>query len=391
MRKLTTKMAAAILAGLSLLSVPGTPAARGDDQQDQMRQMYKQQKAQQETYINRLDLIPGKKRIAELIAIGIEDGKLVIKSPLFTDDAANKMKNRQMRADVEGFPGFCTIMVQPIGNGAYYFTFNNVDYPELLGQSNVSVSMQQGYLQISRNFNSRTKSANINLVQTSGRAIYGQPDGVQLNVYAGDNAGRMNVSVNLQAADFVSLRRKYPREVNEHLRPMLRDLKLENVFAVDPTTAWQVFNDEWKGNAAVAAQVKSLLDGLERDAYADRERARQAIRKLGPDAALEIYRMDRADLSPEQNCQLDAVVAAHVSMSRAEAAKMADDVDFLLDCLYSDDATIRAVSLKHLERVTRKNLGFDPAEEYNARVVRVEALRAELSPKKPATTQRAKT
>src|SRR3954454_6360916 len=116
MRNLTSKMVvAAILAGASLL--PGAGVCARGDERDDVRRMYEQQKAQQETYIKRLELIPGKKRIDELIAVGLEGGKLVIKSPLFTDEAANKMKNRQMRADVEGFSGFCTIMVQPIGNG----------------------------------------------------------------------------------------------------------------------------------------------------------------------------------------------------------------------------------------------------------------------------------
>src|SRR5215208_5705637 len=89
MRKMTAKMAAvAIWAAASVLPAFSTPA-RGDEKEDQ-RRMYEQQKTQQETYIKRLELIPGKKRIGELIAVGIDDGKLVIKSPLFNDDAAAK-------------------------------------------------------------------------------------------------------------------------------------------------------------------------------------------------------------------------------------------------------------------------------------------------------------
>jgi hypothetical protein len=193
----------------------------------------------------------------------------------------------------------------------------------------------------------------------------------------------------LSAPDFVTLRRQHPREVNEHLRPLLRELRLESVFAVDPTTAWQVFADEWKGNADVAGQVKGLLGDLEGDEYPRREKARQALKRLGPDAALVIYRMDRSGLTPEQNCQLDTVLAVHSTLSRAEAHRMLVDVDFLLDCLYSDDADIRAVAIKHLEQVTKREIKLDAAaDDYNARVARVEALRGEFSPK--ATTRRTK-
>jgi hypothetical protein len=216
--------------------------------------------------------------------------------------------------------------------------------------------------------------------------MYGQPDGVQLNVYSGDNTGRNTVSLNLSAPDFVTLRRQHPREVNEHLRPLLRELRLEGVFAVEPTTAWQVFADEWKGNNDVAGQITGLLGDLEGDEYPQREKARQALRKLGPDAALVIYRMNRTGLTPEQNCQLDTVLAVHSTLSRADAARMLVDVDFLLDCLYSDDAEIRAVALKHLRQVTGREIALDAAaDDYNARVTRVEALRAEFSPKSPTT------
>src|SRR5439155_15500094 len=138
---------------------------------------------------------------------------------------------------------------------------------------------QPGYLQISKNHNSQVRNYTINLVQTQNRAMFGQPDGIQLNVYGGDNTGRINVSINLSEPDFATLRRKHPREVDQHLRPLLRELKLQNLFAVEPIMACQVFSQDWRGNPAVAARITTLLPEMEADDYHQREAARQELRK----------------------------------------------------------------------------------------------------------------
>jgi hypothetical protein len=114
------EMTSAIKTALMLLLLTAT--VRADDRAT-YRQNIAQQKSQQETYIKRLDPLPGKKKIEDLLRVSSEQGKLTLKSPLF--GAAQEMKNRQVRAEVEGFEGFCTLMVQPINNGQYYFTFSN--------------------------------------------------------------------------------------------------------------------------------------------------------------------------------------------------------------------------------------------------------------------------
>lgn len=372
MRKtLTAIVAASMLAGAA--------ANLHADQREDYKRMIEQQKKTQEMYTNHLPLLEGKKKIEDLLRVTTEDNHLVIKSPYFEADSNVKLQNRQVRVEVEGFEGFCTLMVQPIGKGSFYFTLSHVGYPNLEGVSNFSINMQPGYLQMSRNLNSMNKNYSVSLVQSQGRAMYGQADGVQLNVYASDNTGRNATNANLAEPDFATLRRKHPREVDQHLRPMMRELKLESLFSVDPMTAWQVFADEWKGNDAVAAQIKALLPDLELDSYPKREAARQAIQKLGPDAALVIYRMDRKGLTPEQNSQLDAVLSAHSFLSRPEAHRLLTDTDFLLDCMYSDQADIRALAAKHLGQTLNREVVFDPKDDYDARVNRVEVLRNEIA------------
>jgi len=370
-------LAGAVLAGGSLVRA---------DQSSDYKRMIEQQKKQQEMYTNRLPLLEGKKKIEDLLKVTSEDNKLVIKSPYFDAESNLKLQNRQVRAEVEGFEGFCTLMVQPIGKGSFYFTLSHVGYPNLEGVSNFSINMQPGYLQMSRNLNSMTKNYSVSLVQSQGRSMYGQPDGIQLNVYSSDNTGRNATSANISEPDFTTLRRKHSREVDQHLRPMMRELKLESLFSVDPLTAWQVFSDEWKGNETVASQVNALLPGLEADSYKKREAARQAISNLGPDAAMVIYRMNRKDLTAEQNSQLDALLAAHSFLSRTEAHRLLTDTDFLLDCMYSDDADVRGIAAKHLQETIKREVAFDPKDDYDARVARVEVIRNELS-HKAATTR----
>jgi hypothetical protein len=370
-----------------LIAVPSM--SRADAREDFRRQI-EQQKKTQEMYAARYEMLPGKKKINDLLKITTEANNLVVKSPLFDGDAAVKLPKPQMRVEVEGFEGFCTLGVQATGNGSFYFSLSHVSYPNLDGVSNFSISMQQGYLAMTRNVSSQAKSYTVNLQQCQGRMMFGQADGIQLSVYGSDNNGPMNSSVNISEPDFTTLRRKHPREVDQHLRPMMRELKLESLFTVDPMIAWQVFNDEWKDNQSVAKQIKALLPQLELDGYPQRQAASKAIRDLGPDAALVIYRMDRAGLSPEQNSQLDVLLSAHSFLSRREATRLLTDVDFLLDCMYSDDSQVRASAARHLKQTVKREVTFDPKDDYEVRVARVEALRGELTARAPSTTQAVK-
>ena len=158
---------------------------------------------------------------------------------------------------------------------------------------------------------------------------------------------------------------------------------------MDTVTAWQVFAADWKGNPAVDERVRALLPSLDVDGYDQRDKARQAIKDLGPDGAMVVYRMDRSGLTPEQNCQLDTVLGSQAFLSRKEADRLIGDVDFLLDCLYSAEPDVREVALKHLRVKTQKEVAFDVKAEYDARAARVEALRAELSPPTSKATTKA--
>ena len=119
-----------------------------------------------------------------------------------------------------------------------------------------------------------------------------------------------------------------------------------------------------------------------------REAAMATLRALGPDGALVLYHIDRAGLSLEQVGRVDALIAIHSFLSRDQAARIASDPEFLLDCLYSDELAVREVAVKRLDKLAGKELGIDPAAPKEARSAKIEAARRELTPKpKPATTK----
>src|SRR4051812_19245572 len=95
----------AIIAIFSAAILAQMPVVSRADERDDYKRMIEQQKKTQEMYTNRLGLLEGKKKIEDLLKVATEDNKLVIKSPYFEPEAAIKLQNRQMRAEVEGFEG----------------------------------------------------------------------------------------------------------------------------------------------------------------------------------------------------------------------------------------------------------------------------------------------
>jgi hypothetical protein len=363
------------------------PAMAQND--EQYRQMIDSQRKAPENWIKRLQPLPGgKQKMSDMLRIEMNGNRLAIKSPLLEQDSPVKGRNQQLRADIEGFEkGFTTIMVQNIGRGVggYYLQFNFYDYSEARSMRTVSINAQQDYLAISRNLNAQNRNESVSLQQSFNRGHFGQADGVTLNVYAGDNTGRMRTNINVSAPDFASLRRTNAQEVNLYLRPLLRDLRLESLFIVDDVTAWQVFADEWKMDQSTLDKVKVHLTALDAEDYKEREAAQKALIKLGPDAAMVIYHMSRDGLSAEQNTRLDTVVSMYAFLPADEARKMRTDLDFLLDCLYSDTAQIREIAHKYLQRAAQKEIAFDLKSPTDARFTQVENLRAQLVGKGPTT------
>jgi len=381
-----------VLFVLSLL--PGVFGARADENEAYRRMMAEQRKNMDAMLKQRPEFKPGETiRMDEILRLAVVDGKLAITSPLMEGPNAIKGNNRgQMRAKIEGMEGWAMIMAQSIGRGAagnsWFFNFNHITYPDDEGQQNLIINAQPGVISLSKNFNSPKRSFSISLQQLRTRPGVNIAEGVSLNIYEGDNGGRPPVSINIAEKDFGELRRKHPKEVDQFLRPLLKELRLEGLFTIEHAVAWQVFANEWKRNDAMEKEVKSLVAKLDSEIYSEREAAMTTLRAMGPDGALVLYHLDRDGLSLEQLGRVDALIAVHSFLARDQAARVGSDPEFLLDCLYSDEVPIREVAAKRLDKLAGKELGIDPAASREIRGAKIEAVRGELSPRsKPATTK----
>jgi hypothetical protein len=183
----------------------------------------------------------------------------------------------------------------------------------------------------------REKSASLTVTELGGR-------------------GGPSTDVNLCERDLLSLLRKHPTEVAALVRPALHELGQDALFAPDPKVTWQVFADRWTARRELVEQVEAHLPALDADEWRTRERATKRLRELGPEVAIAVGRVDRSGLSAEQNCRLDAVVAAHFTLTGGERRRLRGDVPFLLVCLYADDHDVRAAAVERLVWLLNRQL-----------------------------------
>lgn len=198
--------------------------------------------------------------------------------------------------------------------------------------------------------------------------------GVKFTVQVGDSNGTSQTNISYVAADFKTLRREHPREIDLYLRPLLRQFQIESLLAADPMIAWQVFADDLKPNESTLREVRQLLPALDSESFQDRERALADLQRKGMPAAVAISHIDRRKLSDQQNIMLDAAVAPFQPQRRANLSGLRDDTDFLLDCLYTDDAAIRAAALEAL-RKKLDDVKVDINADLAARSAAIDAIR----------------
>ena len=173
--------------------------------------------------------------------------------------------------------------------------------------------------------------------------------------------------------------RDYPQEVNQHLRPIFRLLGQEAAaFSVEPPVAWQVLGSHWTPDAATVAAADDAVLRLGADSFQKREDAMRDLHALGQPAA--VYLMNRAEehLTPEQSMRLDLFLSPYRPLSDDEAARLASDPDFLLDCLYCDDGTLRQLALDQLRRAVAKPVSVDMKSDAASRQAQIEGLRQSL-------------
>jgi hypothetical protein len=193
------------------------------------------------------------------------------------------------------------------------------------------------------------------------------------------------VRLQLTASSFVELQQRYPEEVSLYLVPMFALLQQESIFAPDPAVARQALLGEATADANVAKKVNELIAQLGADDPAARSRAYAALEQLGEPAATVVATLDRTNLSAEQNSLLDTLLAARSGALPQDAKQLARQPIFLLNCLFLDDAKLRAAAFDRLKEQTGLPLEFDPAADTAGR--RAQALKVRTQVHTWATTR----
>jgi hypothetical protein len=193
--------------------------------------------------------------------------------------------------------------------------------------------------------------------------------------------GKPSVNLVFSAATLGILRHEHPTEFEHFLRPMFRDFHQERtVFWMDDRIDWQVLADEWHAPPDLAERVWKVLDQLKAGDFAQRQQAQKALHDLGEPAALFLHASNRDQWTPEQTARIDQFLQEYFILGDQQATKLGSDVNFLLDCLTSDDADLRAAALARLDRVLGRKIDFTLDQSPADRNLAVEKLRRQLAP-----------
>lgn len=359
----------------SLLSV--SAAAGPVDSWESMRE---KQRIENETMLGNLPLL-NRTRVQDVMQLRVESRALTVRTPLATTRAAGFV-----RCKLSGMGQFALVRVQG-GSEPYSaeavvpasMQFNLTDYTQPRRISTLAVTTQSSSVNISRSLQFPNGYQHVQLMEQNGSNGPAQSGTVTLAVNESLPDEGPPVNVSFEAEDFFTLLRRYPKETEHYVRPILRDLGQEAVFAPDPLIAWQVFADLWKPDATASQQVDRLLPGLDSVDFRERQRALHSLQALGRDGASVMVHLDRTHLSAEQNARVDRALAPYTQLPETEAEALRSQTGFLLDCLYCDDVTLRRAAFRRLRELDGPQLQFDVESDPAGSSLEVARLRAIIS------------
>jgi len=264
---------------------------------DQPQRQYKQMQAQ---VASMAELHA--KDIVEVFELKTDGSALALTSPLF--DADHAMGTFRVPADLFKGPTFTSVspmggvMAMQVGGkpgrraanqaGARIFSFVNYELPSPDELVTITVQSFGATLQISRL--TRVGANGYRQVSFTQQRTADGPAGaapgqapVQLSVVEfGDNGGGA-VSRNfvVQSADFRAMLREHGREVDEYVRPLLREIGQQAALAPDGRVAWQVLSDHWQPDPQLTREAEQLLPALNDVDFHARNKARGELEAMG--------------------------------------------------------------------------------------------------------------
>jgi hypothetical protein len=229
-------------------------------------------------------------------------------------------------------------------------------------------------LQVAQDYESATRFETISLIENLNEA-----DPITLRVQVTDS-GQQMLNLAFTAKTLPELREKNPIEFEKYLRPMFRQFHQEEaVFAVEDKIAWQVMADDWQPLSDLARKIEPLIDQLNAPDFSSRAQAQESLRQVGQPAALYLRSIHSPNWTAEQKARVHKFQAEYFILTDDQVAKLSSDVDFLLDCLASDDAALRTATLTHLQHVLGRKIEYKLDQPRDDRMTSVEALRRQLT------------
>ena len=372
------------LTAIVLAFQPGAPARADDPAVD----MWLQQRVTFDNFIRNMKPLD-KHRISEVLELQVEKKYLVLHTPL-----NNITAEQSMRATFEEIHGLAIVAIRrddrsDLSVEPTTFSLTVMDFPAPRQTTTISVSQstQPNQLTISKTVQT-TNGPFHQVIFTQQKAGFSAAAGlVQLMITESSSQGVAPEQLNLEGPDFNSFVRDHPAETEQYVRPLLRELGQEAVFAPDQLLAWEVFSDLWKPDAPVTQRVQGLLAGLNSTDYHQRDTTLGSLRELGRSGAAVLIHLDRSKLTPEQNARIDLALVPYAQLSMSEAARRRSDPGFLLDCLYADDVALRKAAIDRLRQVIRPDLQFDVNADPQARSTAIQVLRPQLQPSPAPSTK----
>jgi hypothetical protein len=316
----------------------------------------------------------GRHRLEDLMRLRVEGRFLSLSTPLAT------IPNEQpRRVSIDNLPGFTFINVHrdPSTGSLDRYSLSAADFPREKITTTISVSYQGGSLTITRSTRSADAMHQVIFMQQRGLQSSGG-DAVELFIVSSSDYQPQQLT--FTSPDFLSFLRDHPEQTDVYVRPMLRQLQAEPLLCPDPSVAWQVFSDLRKPDPVMARRIDELLPALNDPDYHVRNQTLIRLKQFGRDAVDVIENMDRSRLTPEQNVRLDRFLLQYEQLSSKEVGRLRADPTFLLDCLYSDDVSVRQAAVDRLRTTFRPDLEFDVNASTEARAGAVATLRQQLTP-----------
>jgi hypothetical protein len=342
------------------LPARSAPSSRPATTQSMEQQLAEHKELEKQKYLHEIMALPELTlphgSINDIFAVAVENDMITVQPRMPGTDGA-------MRCDIQGIVGPCQVAIyadRPSGGkviNALQFIHRDFSDPMEMFRHTMLFA-HAGAVQISMDLDGLIIRKDVSLNENFNAAD--PNEAVQLFAQVFDEDDALVGNYRIAAPTFRQMRREYPRQTQEFVVPILRDLQQQQtVLAPDPRVASQVFGTSFRPDEALQKKIDAALAKFDSDDFQQREQAAKDLLNLGQPAALVLAHADRKGWSIDKSGGVDEFLSQFKSMPADEVRKLRRDPIFLLDCLYSPDAIIRASAARALETLTKLKLDPD--------------------------------